>query len=80
MSSLTVIILIFTVKCPYIYIIMLIYNISQFHTPCENTEDVSFPVMYHTVMYTMYSANLVLVTPVRLQTTSNSVHLRRYAA
>ena len=31
-------------------IIMLIYSISQFHTPLENAEDIRVPMMYLTVL------------------------------
>ena len=48
-SNSTVIIGIFTVKMP---IIMLIYNISQFHMPHEDTDVLRFPMIYHTVVYT----------------------------
>ena len=34
---------------------MLIYNISQFHTFDENAEDLRFPTMYHTLVYTLWS-------------------------
>ena len=33
---------------------MSIYNISKFHTSCENAEDLSFPMMYHIMVYTLY--------------------------
>ena len=35
-------------------IIKLIYNISQFCTPRQNAEDLSYPIIYHTVVYTLY--------------------------
>ena len=41
------------VKLP---LIILIYTISQFLKHRWNTEWISFPMMYHTVLYTLYSA------------------------
>ena len=51
MVNLTVLIRIFTVKMS---IIMLIYNISQFHPPHENAEGLRCPMMYPIVVYTLY--------------------------
>ena len=33
---------------------MWIYDISQFHTPHENAEELSFPMIYHTMVYILY--------------------------
>ena len=52
MGNLTIIIWIFTVKVP---IRILIYKLYKHATPHENVDDLSFPMMYHTVVYTMYS-------------------------
>ena len=41
-----VIILIFTVTMP---IFIYIYNISQFHKPYKNVEELSFPVRYYII-------------------------------
>ena len=48
-GNLTVMIWIFTVKMH-----VNIQCITLFHTPHENTEDSSFPMIYHTMVYTLY--------------------------
>ena len=51
MGNLTVSIVILTVKMTTV---KLIYNISQVHTHHYNANDLGFPMMYHTVVYTLY--------------------------
>ena len=54
MDNLPVLIWIFTVKEPII--ILKDIQTPTYHT-CENADDHSFPKMYHTVVYTLYSAH-----------------------
>ena len=42
-----------TLKLP---IIIFIYKIYKHPTPRENADNLSFPIMYHIVVYTLYSA------------------------